>query len=81
VKAASKRTIGPTTCLVEALATQVMLATQDHPAQLHFGVKRDESGGVLAHAWVECGGRVVIGGAVRDAERYVPLAALDAGTS
>lgn len=81
VSAASQRTFGPTTCLIEALAAQVVLAAQGHPARLHLGVARDEQGSVQAHAWVECRGRVVIGGSVRDTERYVQLLALDAETS
>jgi hypothetical protein len=81
VETASKRTLGPTTCLVQALAAQLILAVHGHRAELHLGVARGEGGGVRAHAWVECNGEVVVGGMVRDSERYVPLAAFDTGVS
>jgi hypothetical protein len=77
VEVASRRTVGRATCLVEALVAQVVLAAQGHPSQLQFGVARSEAGGVRAHAWVESDGRVVIGGPVRDSERYVQLIARD----
>lgn len=73
---ACRRTIGRTTCLVKALATQVMLVAQGHAARLHLGVARGEGGGVQAHAWVECRGGIVVGGPAREIERYVPLLAL-----
>jgi hypothetical protein len=51
------------TCLTQALATQVLLAWQGHAARLCIGVARSDIGQFQAHAWVECKGRVVIGGA------------------
>jgi hypothetical protein len=77
VEVASKRTVGSTTCLVEALAAQVVLAAQGHPARLRLGVARTVAGGVQAHAWVESDGRVVIGGSASDLERFSCFPALD----
>ena len=51
-----------TTCLPRALATQVLLGRHGHGAELHIGVNRDSQGSFQAHAWVETGGKVVIGG-------------------
>jgi hypothetical protein len=81
VEAAGRRTVGRTTCLVEALAAQVVLAARGRPAELRFGVVRAGGDGLRAHAWVESGGRVVIGGSVRDSERYVQLVAPRTGAS
>jgi hypothetical protein len=64
------------TCLTLALATQVLLGWQGHAAHLCIGVARSDIGQFQAHAWVECQGRVVIGGA--DApSRFTPLPPLE----
>jgi|SRR6516165_5123088 hypothetical protein len=60
-----------TTCLPRALATQVLLGRHGHGAELHIGVNRDSQGRFQAHAWVETGGRVVIGGS--DVTGYKPI--------
>ena len=60
-----------TTCLPRALATQVLLGRHGHGAELHIGVNRDSRGRFQAHAWVETGGRVVIGGP--DVTGYEPI--------
>lgn len=62
------------TCLTQALAAQVLLERRGYPAQLHIGAVRGEQGQFQAHAWVESGGRIVIGGQER--ARYTPLFAL-----
>lgn len=58
-------------CLAEALAAQALLARQGLPARLVLGVARAEATPLLAHAWLECDGQVVVGEAGR--ARYVPL--------
>lgn len=60
--AAAANFIPGTTCLPRALATKVLLARHGYGAELHIGVNRDSQGSFQAHAWVETGGRVVIGG-------------------
>jgi Transglutaminase-like superfamily len=64
------------TCLTQALATQVLLSRRGHPASLHIGVARSDTGDFLAHAWVECQGKVVIGGLTAPA-RFTPLLSLE----
>jgi hypothetical protein len=62
------------TCLVQALAAEWILARCGYASRLHIGVARAEpSGGrgLDAHAWLECGGRVLLGGA--GADRYQDL--------
>jgi len=72
----ASRYVPKATCLTQALATQVLLARRGHSVHLRIGVARSETGEFQAHAWVECYGRVVIGGA--DAPvRFTPLPPLD----
>ncbi len=75
VEVASRHTPGVKSCLNQALATQVLLGRRGHPALVHIGVARGERGQFQAHAWVESGGEVVIGGSGR--ERFTPLVALE----
>jgi Transglutaminase-like superfamily len=60
-----------TTCLTQALAAQALLSWRGVSARLRIGVTKDVQGQFAAHAWVEVGGRVLIGGSIR--ERYTPL--------
>ena len=50
-------------CLAQALAARVLLERREFDCRLHLGVGRVD-GRVEAHAWLERGGRVVMGGAV-----------------
>lgn len=50
-------------CLTQALVLQYLLLRRgDDRAELHIGVAKGESGELLAHAWIERNGRVLIGG-------------------
>jgi hypothetical protein len=49
-------------CLPQALATQVLLARRGFSSELRIGFTRAMGGRMSAHAWVECQGRVAIGG-------------------
>jgi Transglutaminase-like superfamily len=75
VEVASRHTPGVKSCLNQALAAQVLLGRHGHPALVHIGVARGERGRFQAHAWVESGGKVVIGGSGR--ERFTPLVVLE----
>jgi hypothetical protein len=48
-------------CLARALAAQALLVWRGHPAELRLGVCRNAEGRLEAHAWVQSGGRVVVG--------------------
>lgn len=72
--AASGRRL-PGTCLALALAAQAMLARRGHTSALRIGVARSDGGALLAHAWVESQGRVILD-AGEDPAGYVPLQAL-----
>ncbi|MEM1125518.1 MAG: lasso peptide biosynthesis B2 protein [Bacteroidota bacterium] len=55
--------LGDKPCLTQALALQILLRRRAIPSTLRIGVKRDEQGGLAAHAWLEREERVLIGGA------------------
>lgn len=57
---AAARRVPFATCLSSALALQRLMARNGHECDLHIGVARD-AGAFVAHAWVEHGGRVVLG--------------------
>jgi hypothetical protein len=69
------RYVPKTTCLVRALAAQVLLARRGQPARLHIGFTREEAGALKGHAWVERQGRFVMGDA--DPAYYSAVTALD----
>jgi hypothetical protein len=50
------------TCLIQALAAHVLLGRRGCPSNLRIGVKRDASGTFVAHAWLEQGDTILIGG-------------------
>jgi hypothetical protein len=49
------------TCLVQALAADVMLRRRQVTCNLRFGVRFSETAGdpLEGHAWVECGGSTI----------------------
>ena len=71
---AAGRSVPKATCLVQALAAQVLLRREGYPACFCIGVVRSEEEKVQAHAWVESEGKVVVGGS--ELERYSRLLAL-----
>jgi len=67
VAAAARATPWQSRCLVQVLVVQRLLARRGIPGQFHLGVRRRgvDTGlppGLSAHAWLECGTRVVNGG-------------------
>lgn|SRR5215472_6594395 len=73
VDAASRAIPGMKNCLVQAVAAEAMLARAGHACELRIGGAKNESQEFIAHAWLESGGRVLIGEFER--ERYAPMAA------
>lgn len=63
------------TCLTLALTAQVLLLRRGHGAVIHIGVAKGGAEHFLAHAWVESGGKIVIGD--HELERYTPMASLE----
>lgn len=60
------------TCLTNALAAQALLGRYGYPATLRIGASRQD-GGLIAHAWVERNGDVVIGGPASVVAQYSPF--------
>jgi len=52
----------PGSCLVQALAAQLMLGRRGLSATLRIGVGLDAQGAFIAHAWLESKGEIIIGG-------------------
>jgi hypothetical protein len=75
---AARRFTPGATCLVQALALEALLARAGQPARLCVGVARDSDGPLLAHAWVEASGRIVLGGSRAAIDRYAKLLDLPA---
>ena len=48
-------------CLTQALATKYQLERSGRRGRIHIGVAKD-NGQFLAHAWLECEGKTVLGG-------------------
>lgn len=71
VEVSSHHAPGLKTCLAQALAVRVMLVRRGHRAVLRIGVAKVTEGELEAHAWVESGGRIVIGGS--EAGGFIPL--------
>lgn len=58
VDRAARHHLYPMRCLQRSLALEHLLRRDGHPAEIRFGVRRTaDSGGLLAHAWVEIAGR------------------------
>jgi len=79
VRVAGRYAPGRATCLEEALVLARMLRGEGVDATVRFGVARDERG-LRAHAWLECGGRVIFGSSEDDAYQAL-LPAADAAPS
>ncbi|MBA2671297.1 MAG: lasso peptide biosynthesis B2 protein [Gemmatimonadetes bacterium] len=67
----SSRRVPRATCLTQAIAAQILLGREGYEPRLYLGVARGNGGDFKAHAWVQCSGTVVVGGAER--VNYTPL--------
>jgi hypothetical protein len=68
----ASRLVPGATCLPQALTVVWLLRARGHRASMRIGVKRGETGKLIAHAWVECGGRIIIGGPSVQGYRVLP---------
>jgi len=62
------------TCVTQALAARILLARRGLASEVCYGVGRRQ-GRIIAHAWLESGGRVIVGG--ERLESLLPLAPLE----
>ena len=49
------------TCLTQGLAAWIMFTRRGTPCRLKIGVAASASDTLAAHAWLECGGAIVVG--------------------
>src|SRR5271155_3249781 len=52
---------GMRNCLVQAVAAEAMLIRAGHPCELRIGAAKNGPRELIAHAWLESEGRVLIG--------------------
>ena len=62
IKAVGKNTFWDSKCLVQAYAAKFMLRKRNQPVTVYFGVAKNDSNDLIAHAWVRCGLIYVSGG-------------------
>ena len=72
----ARRVVPRATCLPQAMAAEALLTRGGLPAELRIGVKKEASGKLLAHAWVESGGRIVVGDLPGGVDVYTRLPTL-----
>ena len=61
VRTLGRRLLWMSQCLVQAVAITWMLQRRRIPSTLYFGLARDESGKLKAHAWVRSGSKILTG--------------------
>ena len=64
---------GMKNCLVQAVAAEAMLIRAGHPCEFRIGAAKSGPHALIAHAWLENEGRVLIGDF--EVDRYAPLMA------
>ena len=62
VEAAARRVPWRALCFEQGLALQRMLRRRGVPAQLHYGLGKNDDGAIAAHVWVAADNAVAIGG-------------------
>jgi hypothetical protein len=77
IKRTGENLYGEYTCLPLALAGQLQLNLHGYPARTRLGVQKTMNGGIKAHAWVECNGKVVVGGPEQEVEQYTVLSDIE----
>jgi hypothetical protein len=66
------RFIPHASCLTQALATRTLLHGIGQTCVLKIGVDKDEHQKLIAHAWIEVDGKMIIG-KIRDIRRYTVM--------
>jgi hypothetical protein len=71
IRRASRFTIHQSKCYDQALTGKLMLQRRGLSSTLYFGLAKDTTNLLKAHAWVRCGNRIITGRAV--AEGYTVI--------
>lgn len=53
-------------CLVQATVGKIFIARKNMDGTIYFGVKKDETKNLKAHAWLRVGPKIVLGGEIAD---------------
>jgi hypothetical protein len=53
-------------CLVQATVGKYFISRERIESTIYFGVKKDESNNLKAHAWLRVGSKIVLGGEIAD---------------
>ena len=61
VKTAARNVPWNAVCLPQALAARTMLARRGYGSAFHLGATFDQNGKLIAHAWLEAEGEIVVG--------------------
>jgi Transglutaminase-like superfamily len=61
IAAAARNVPWNAVCLPQAIAAKAMLARRGQGSAFHLGAMVGKDGTLSAHAWLECGGRIVTG--------------------
>ena len=70
------RRVPRASCLTQALAATLLLARHGHTSTLRIGVAKNDDGTLRAHAWLESGGRTILGGSDAGEFTHLPPVAL-----
>lgn len=60
-------------CLIQASVGKYFIAQESMESTLYFGVKKDESQNLKAHAWLRVGTKIVLGGEIADQYNVVSM--------
>jgi hypothetical protein len=77
IESVGKYILGDSPCLTQALATQHLLTRLNKQSELCIGVAKDGWGKLIAHAWVESDGVIIIGGSEDSVKQYTKLPSLE----
>ena len=61
IRRASRYTLHQSKCYDQALTGKLMLQLRGLPSTLYFGLAKDTTNLLKAHAWVRCGNRIITG--------------------
>ncbi|MGO9123095.1 MAG: lasso peptide biosynthesis B2 protein [Desulfomonilaceae bacterium] len=73
VRAVGNRIPGTKKCLIVALAARQMLLRRGFEAKLRIGVRSNVAEDFAAHAWIESGGRTLVGEFQKDSFVALPF--------
>jgi len=71
VRAAANNVPWRSDCFPQTIAARMLLSHEGFSSTIHLGVEKSGEGGIAGHAWLTCGGEVVVGG--EELDRYTEM--------